>query len=70
MDQKNAPFNIFIYSTIFMSTLHVSNDFVDHPQEFFVVYFVQHSSAYGRAVLYKVHYEKLLRMIDKIVRNM
>ena len=70
MDQQNAPFNIFIYSTIFMSTLHVSNDLVDHPQEFFVVYFVQHSSAYGRALLYKLQYDRLLMTIDKIVRNM
>ena len=38
MDQQDAIFCIFIYSTIFMSTLHVSSDLVVHHQEYNVVY--------------------------------
>jgi hypothetical protein len=37
MNQQDAHFYTFIYPTIFMSTLHVSNDQVVHNQEFIVI---------------------------------
>ena len=33
MDQQDTLFNIFIYSTIFISTQHVSSDRVIHYQQ-------------------------------------
>ena len=55
-------FCIFICSTIFMSTLHLSKDLVVHHQEFIVVYCITQFCT--------VHYDKLLMMNDKIFRNM
>ena len=77
--------DVFIYSTIFMSTLHVSKDRVVHHQELIVVYCITQLCTIVRMCVQlsswthsqdctelcnTVHYDQLLMMNDSIVRNM
>ena len=78
-------FFMFMYSTIFISTLHVSNYRVVHHQAFIVVYCITQlytivqmcTAAAGHicTIVYScvcntVHDDKRLMMNDSIVRNM